>query len=541
MNTVDDYFSAILEINPVGIALADESGRYLDVNPAYCAMFGYSREELIGRTFGMILLPEQKALEQEILRMALANDTGAPSEWQVLARDGRQLTVRSNFRTLTLPDGSRRIVTALSDISELHDTIGQLIQSELRLQQVNERLESTVEARTASLAEANQELLETVGQLEATRRALEEGERSHRLLIETAHDAVVTIDTAGRVISWNRAAEQMFGWTAAEASGQNLGELIIPEGYRERHAHGLSHFRSGRASQVLNRTIEVFALHRERGGFPVELSIWHHQLGGEVAFSAFIRDITARKQAEQEVLEALERAQELALLKSRFVSTTSHEFRTPLTIIKSSIDLLRDYRAHLSEADYRRILDDIDGGIRRMSDMLDQALTLGRTEESQGRLNPAALDVPNWARGLIEELTRGQLGGQRIALELQGNHRFRMVDERLLRQATMNLLTNALKYSPEERPVRFAIDLQSDVLLLEIEDRGIGIPAADQARLCESFFRASNVGQVAGTGLGLAIVRKSIELHGGRLDFHSESGVGSRFWFTLPALIAPEA
>lgn len=541
MTAVDDLFAAILDVSPVGIAIADENGCYIDVNPAYCEMFGYRREDLLGQTFGLILLPEQKMLEADILLMALNNDRSAPNEWQVMARSGNRLTVRSNFRTLTLPDGRRRIITVLHDITALHNTISQLQDSESRLQQSNEGLESMVAARTASLGAANQELLEAIGQLEDTRRALEENERSHRLLIETAHDAVVTIDSSGAIISWNQAAEQMFGWSLEEAIGGNLGEMIIPDGYRERHAQGLQHFQSGKPSQVLNRTVEVFALRRHRGGFPVELSIWNHQRDGRTVFSAFIRDITARKQAEQEVLEALERAQELAMLKSRFVSMTSHEFRTPLTIIKSSVDLLRDYRDHLDPAEYRRILDDINTGIQRMTNMLDQALTLGRTDENPGGINPAALNIEKWARSLVEELTLGNLGGERITIDIQGTQPWRMVDERLLRQATVNLLTNALKYSPENRRIEFSIEMKADALLVDIEDHGIGIPEKEQEKLFESFFRASNVGQIAGTGLGLAIVQKSIELHGGRLDFRSVAGQGSRFWFTVPALSTPPA
>jgi PAS domain S-box-containing protein len=532
----DHFFAAVFAVSPVGIAIADQEGRYVDVNPTYCQMFGYSREELLGQTFGLILIPEQKPLEATILNMALTTDPGAPSEWQVQARDGSILTVRSSFRTERLPDGRIRIITALSDITALHDNVRRLRDSENRLQALNDHLESLVSSRTASLEESNAELLETIDALSSTRRALEESERANRLMIDTAHDAVITIDDSGLILSWNRAAESMFGWSAEEALGNSLADMIIPEGYREKHIAGLKHYQHGQASNVLNRTVEVFALHRYRSGFPVELSIWPHQIGGKQAFSAFIRDITDRKQAEQEVLEALERAQELAALKSRFVSMTSHEFRTPLTIIQSSMDLLRDCREHLSEADQTRLIDDVMRSIQRMNDMMDQVLVLGRTDERQASFKPAALDILNWCQQVIAELTRGSQGGQRIALQVTGNPDHRVVDERLLHQAVVNLLTNALKYSPAEMPVEMDLHFEPGSLHIEVTDHGIGIPEKDQDKLFQSFFRASNVGPVAGTGLGLSIVQKSIELHGGSLGFESKTGTGSRFWFNLPAV-----
>jgi PAS domain S-box-containing protein len=532
----DHFFAAVFDVSPVGIAIADQEGRYVDVNPTYCQMFGYSREELLGQTFGLILVPEQKPLEATILNMALTTDPGAPSEWQVQARDGSILTVRSSFRTERLPDGRVRIITALSDITALHDNVRRLRDSENRLQALNDHLESLVSSRTASLEESNAELLETIDALSSTRRALEESERANRLMIDTAHDAVITIDDNGLIISWNRAAETMFGWSAEEAVGNSLADMIIPEGYREKHVAGLKHYHHGQASNVLNRTVEVFALHRYRSGFPVELSIWPHQFGGKQAFSAFIRDITDRKQAEQEVLEALERAQELAALKSRFVSMTSHEFRTPLTIIQSSMDLLRDCRQHLSETDQTRLIDDVMRSIQRMNDMMDQVLVLGRTDERQASFKPAALDVLSWCRQVIAELTRSSQGGQRIALQVTGNPDHRVVDERLLHQAVVNLLTNALKYSPAEMPVDMNLHFEPASIHIEITDHGIGIPEKDQDKLFQSFFRASNVGPVAGTGLGLSIVQKSIELHGGSLAFESKTGTGSRFWFNLPAV-----
>ncbi|MGC6031603.1 diguanylate cyclase domain-containing protein [Enterobacter kobei] len=160
----------------------------------------------------------------------------------------------------------------------------------------------TVEERirffSLSLAEVHRELQESITQIETMQEALRESELNHRQLVETAQDAVITIDLSGIVIHWNHAAERMFGWRADEAIGSGLSEMIIPETFREQHKRGLMRFQASQPSDILNRTIEITALHREKGPFPIELSIWPYQQSGKQRFSAFIRDITDRKQRE---------------------------------------------------------------------------------------------------------------------------------------------------------------------------------------------------------------------------------------------------
>jgi diguanylate cyclase (GGDEF)-like protein/PAS domain S-box-containing protein len=166
--------------------------------------------------------------------------------------------------------------------------------SEMKKMSVEERIRFF----SLSLEEMHRELQESIRQIESMKRALEESEEYHRQLVETAQDAVITIDQAGVVVNWNQAAERMFGWTAGEAIGNSLGEMIVPQAFREQHARGLMRFKAAQPSNILNRTIEIAALHRTKGEFPIELSIWPHQQGGKQIFSAFIRDITDRKQRE---------------------------------------------------------------------------------------------------------------------------------------------------------------------------------------------------------------------------------------------------
>ncbi|HDC4405433.1 TPA: diguanylate cyclase [Enterobacter cloacae] len=173
--------------------------------------------------------------------------------------------------------------------------------SELYAEMKNMSVEERIRFFSLSLEEMHRELQESISQLETMQQALAESEENHRQLVETAQDAVITINHAGTVVNWNRAAERIFGWSAAEAIGNNLGEMIVPEEFREQHARGLLRSQAAQPSDILNRTIEITALHRTKGPFPIELSIWPHQQSGKQKFSAFIRDITDRKQREHAV------------------------------------------------------------------------------------------------------------------------------------------------------------------------------------------------------------------------------------------------
>jgi PAS domain S-box-containing protein len=246
-------------------------------------------------------------------------------------------------------------------------------------------------------------------------------------------------------------------------------------------------------------------------------------------------DITARKKAEQDTLRALDAERELGELKSRFVSLVSHEFRTPLGITMSAVELLRNYLDRLPAAKRAELLDDIYSATLRMSDLMEQVLLLGRVEAGKVLFKPVPIDLVSFAGRIIDETLSAThhrcpvtVTGTRDAAEA-------IADEALLRPILSNLLTNAIKYSDEGRPVRVGISRTGDEAVFTVTDQGIGIPEADHPRLFEAFHRASNVEHVSGTGLGLLIVRRCVDLHQGRIDFESRLGEGTTFRVHIPA------
>jgi signal transduction histidine kinase len=234
-------------------------------------------------------------------------------------------------------------------------------------------------------------------------------------------------------------------------------------------------------------------------------------------------------------VRALEKERELNELKSRFVAMTSHEFRTPLATILSSSELIDHYGSRLPQAEQKDLFHSIRAAVERMTKMLDNVLIIGRAEAQMLEFKPAPTRLAAFCEALAEEMRLSAGPKHTLEYSYEGAQHPVSVDEKLLRHVLVNLISNAIKYSPQGGPVEFRVRLRDGEAAFEIADRGIGIPPEDQQRLFETFHRARNVGNISGTGLGLAIVRKSLDLHGGTIRFESAPGGGTRFHVVIRA------
>lgn len=226
--------------------------------------------------------------------------------------------------------------------------------------------------------------------------------------------------------------------------------------------------------------------------------------------------------------------------QNRFVSMTSHEFRTPLSVIVSSADLLMAYGDRWSPEQHKKHLAKIERAGRAMTDLLDGMLLIGRTDAGHRDFRPQRVELGALVAETVENQRARVKNGVTIEVSTSGVETPVVADPRLLRHALDNLIGNGVKYSREGGEVRVSVACDGRRVEIGVEDQGIGIPLADQERLFDTFHRASNVGRVPGTGLGLAIVKRAVDLHGGTIRIESREAVGTRFDLSIPVEPASE-
>ncbi|MGJ5675328.1 MAG: PAS domain S-box protein [Nostochopsis sp.] len=260
--------------------------------------------------------------------------------------------------------------------------------------------------------------------------------------------------------------------------------------------------------------------------------------GNSVEIVGYWVDITKSKQLEQDLRAALEKEKELNELKSRFITITSHEFRTPLTTILSSSELLEYYHHKWTEEKRLSHIHRIQTSVKHMTDMLNDVLVIGKAEAGRLDFKPISLDLVEYCRDLLQELQQDDDTEDEtenaIAFHCEYESMHCCVDKNLLGHILRNLLTNAIKYSFNGSIIKFTLTEQKSKILFEIKDQGIGIPQEDLPLLFDSFHRAANVGNIPGTGLGLSIVQKCVDLHQGKIFVESNVGVGTTFTVILP-------
>lgn len=253
-----------------------------------------------------------------------------------------------------------------------------------------------------------------------------------------------------------------------------------------------------------------------------------------IAASTQLGLIIQRKRVEEEVRQALKRERELNELKSRFVSMTSHEFRTPLSVISLSAGMLENYSHRWDSERKAQHFQRIQTSIQQMIRLLDDVLFIGKEDAGKIVLKLVPLQLKAFCRELVEEMQLAATTQHFLIFESEGHDAEVYLDEKLLRQILSNLLSNAIKYSPQGSTVSLKLIHQTEAAVFQVQDSGIGIPLEEQHALFESFYRASNVGSISGTGLGLAIVKKSVDLHKGQITVESQVDSGTTFTVMLP-------
>jgi signal transduction histidine kinase len=239
------------------------------------------------------------------------------------------------------------------------------------------------------------------------------------------------------------------------------------------------------------------------------------------------------KKAQVNISKALQKERELNELKSRFVTMASHEFRTPLSTILSSASLISKYVQGDEQDKREKHIDRIKSAVNNLTGILNDFLSLSQLEEGKAQNKPVNFHLHEFTKEVTEEMKTLLKIGQNIIYKHSGEDTQVALDKQLLKNVLINLISNAIKYSPEGKEINVTTEISNKLIKLAIRDQGIGIPKEDQQHLFTRFFRANNATNVQGTGLGLNIVKKYIELLGGEIDFSSELNKGSIFTVTI--------
>jgi PAS domain S-box-containing protein len=407
----------------------------------------------------------------------------------------------------------------------------------------NALLFNELREQTANLAQANTALHHEIAVRTRAEQALRAGEEHTRLIVDTALDAVITMDTKGRITGWNPQAETIFGWSSQDVLGRVLAEIIIPEEFRDAHSRGLRRFLATGLGPILNTRIETTAVRRDGVEFPVDLAISAIPRGAQYTFSAFIRDITARKQAEDALIQAREEALTAARTKAEFLANMSHEIRTPMNGVLGMLSLLLDTGLSSEQHEYAATAHhSANALLTLLNDILDfSKIEAGKLELEQ---------VPFEVRPLVEEVLVLQAeraygkGLELVCTVATDVPHMVCGDPTRLRQVLTNLVSNAIKFTAQGEVViavtrAGVVDPAAPgsapaVLGFAVRDSGIGVPPAAQAAIFEAFVQAdgSTTRRYGGTGLGLAICKRLVACMGGEIAVDSLPGQGSTFRFT---------
>jgi PAS domain S-box-containing protein len=377
-------------------------------------------------------------------------------------------------------------------------------------------------------------------------------ERQQQLLaaiVDSSEDAIIAKDLQGKITSWNRGAEQIFGYTAAEAIGKDIA-LIIPDDRIAEEKQIISAIKAGKKVKHFE------TIRRSKAGLAIPVSLTISPVrdleGRIVGASKIARDITTQKKAEEQIKaytshleemvakrtaeldEALQTEKELGQLKSRFVSMASHEFRTPLSSIKLSSALIEKYALPYTDVHIAKHTGKIKSAVNELSAILGDFLSLEKLESGKIVVSLSIFDLRDFCSETANEMQLLAKPGQQVIYEHSGLSDTVELDQHLLKNCLNNLLSNAIKYSGENTTIFMQTKINISKCILSVTDHGIGIPEADKPHLFSAFFRAGNTGTIQGTGLGLNIVARYADLMHGDVQFESHPDCGTTFTLRLP-------
>jgi len=510
---ISQIYKLVYEILTEAMIVANRKGVIIEANPSAVELFKYPMNRLIGMNVDELLPNALRKIHQQhregYMKKPDKRSMGAGLDLQAQDAEGKLIPVEISLNHAEL-DGETTVVALISDITTRKKAEKKILQS-------NKELEEGVAQRTAELGEAV--------------KALEESQHLHTLIAQNFPDGTINVLDAN--LNYIFAEGKEFA-----RSGINRNKIIginyislLPKEYREHVENELN--------KVLDGIPRSFEIVSKGNTYIMSAVPLYDDERGIDRLLLVEKNITEQKQAEQDMINALNKERELNELKSRFVSMASHEFRTPLATILSSVNLVNRYAETDNTDGINKHVGRIRSSVRNLTSILNDFLSLEKLEQGKIKFTAEEFSMCELARSVTEEISSMTKEGQEIQLNCcsgSGACVFGLInglDPQLIRNILFNLLSNAVKYSKEHSVIILTIEIGQN-LTITVEDQGIGIPLEEQQHLFERFFRAKNATHIQGTGLGLNIVQKHVDLMGGIIDFKSKIAEGTTFLISLP-------
>ncbi len=493
LENANTRLNGILTAAVDGFVIIDTQGIIQQVNPAVSQLFGYDSEELLGENVAIFLPATERHRHDGYIQHYLAT-------------------------------GEAKIIGQGREVMAQHK-LGHLFPVDLSVSKM------ILDNQTMFLG-----LVKDLSDIKSKQDAVARSEAILLATLEASHDALITIDMTGRVLEFNESAVSLFGYSREQALGQLLEDLIIPPEHHKAHRAGMEHYRRTGEGPVLNKQIEVPAMTQAGDIVPVEMTVIPIQLDDEVLMTAFLRDISERKQTENKLKQAKEEAEQGSKAKSRFLATMSHEIRSPLNAVLGSVELMLESGLNQDQRLYANTAKEAGTALlSTINDILDfSKIEAGQMALVEGEFQPVA--VVNQVLQILSP--KAQDKGLHLASFINRNVPSYLVgDEQKLRQVLHNLVDNAIKFSTSGC---IAVEMwmpdqaaEPPVLACRVKDQGIGIAPELQESLFKEFYQVHDENNTSykGSGLGLAISAELISMMGGEIAVESKLGQGCCFSF----------
>ncbi|AWG23067.1 hypothetical protein FFWV33_16820 [Flavobacterium faecale] len=502
----EERFKGAFINSPVGMAIIDLKGNWLIVNNQMEEIFGYTGDEFKVRNFLDLTHPDDIEKDQVNLELLM---TG---EISILNREKKYIHKNGSIIWIHL------------SVAIVKNSLGDLIHFISQFVDITKKQE---------LEKTNRLLVEENNRIKIIQ--LDEAKTMYRILASNMVDLVCTHSLDGRFKYVSPSIYRILGYVPEDLVGLSPDYFVHPQDV-EKLQKSIVNFTAGKQDTA----VEV-RFRNKKGEY-----VWCEtkanlvlEDSGDTSFHSATRDITARKTAEKKVEITMQKERELNDLKSNLVSTISHEFRTPMTTIRASAELIEMYLANQkieNQILVHKRIKTILGEIDRLVELMNTVLIISKDNLGKTGFVPVSADLKKICCDVFELYDIDQKKGRNLITSFQGNNFPVFIDVKLMEYTLINLINNAFKYSMGCEDVIFNLLSNKDFVIVEIIDFGIGIPEKDQDKLFNAFFRASNTYGVEGTGLGLYIVKVFTERNLGLIKLESKLGEGTKITLQFPKL-----